>query len=56
MNLLLVTADQWRGDSLSAAGHACARTPHVDRLAAEGVRFARHFGQATPCGPALLSP
>jgi len=55
MNLLLVTADQWRGDSLGAAGHACARTPHVDRLAAEGVRFARHFGQATPCGPARAS-
>jgi arylsulfatase A-like enzyme len=55
MNLLLVTADQWRGDSLGAAGHRCARTPHIDRLAAEGVLFARHFGQATPCGPARAS-
>jgi arylsulfatase A-like enzyme len=55
MNLLFVTADQWRGDSLGAAGHACVRTPHLDRLAREGVCFTRHFGQATPCGPARAS-
>jgi arylsulfatase A-like enzyme len=55
MNLLLVTADQWRGDSLGAVGHPCVRTPHLDRLAAEGVLFRRHYGQATPCGPARAS-
>ena len=54
-NLLLVTADQWRGDSVGCAGHPAVATPNVDRLAAEGVRFTRHFGQATPCGPARAS-
>lgn len=55
MNVLLVTADQWRGDCLSCAGHPAARTPNLDRLAADGVRFARHFTNATPCGPARAS-
>jgi arylsulfatase A-like enzyme len=55
MNVLLITADQWRGDCLGRLGHPCARTPHLDRLAADGVLFARHFTQATPCGPARAS-
>ncbi len=54
-NVLLITADQWRGDCLSAVGHPCVRTPNLDRLAAEGVLFERHFGQATPCGPSRAS-
>jgi arylsulfatase A-like enzyme len=55
LNILLITADQWRGDSLSSLGHPHARTPTLDRLAAEGVLFLRHHGQATPCGPARAS-
>jgi arylsulfatase A-like enzyme len=55
VNVLLITIDQWRGDSLSCAGHPCARTPNVDRLAARGVRFARHYAQAAPCGPSRAS-
>ncbi|TCT09161.1 arylsulfatase A-like enzyme [Tepidamorphus gemmatus] len=51
-NILLITADQWRGDTFGAAGHPVVRTPNIDRLAGEGVRFARHFGQAAPCSPA----
>jgi arylsulfatase A-like enzyme len=51
-NILLITADQWRGDLLGCAGHPFARTPHLDALAREGTRFARHYCQAYPCGPA----
>jgi arylsulfatase A-like enzyme len=54
-NVLFVTADQWRGDSLSSAGHPVVRTPNLDRLAASGVRFARHFAQTAPCGPSRAS-
>src|SRR6266700_1072324 len=54
-NVLFVTADQWRGDSLSCAGHPVVRTPNLDRLAASGARFARHFAQAAPCGPSRAS-
>jgi arylsulfatase A-like enzyme len=55
VNVLLVTIDQWRADSLSCAGHPCAQTPNIDRLAARGVRFARHYAQAAPCGPSRAS-
>src|SRR5436305_11162553 len=49
-NILLITADQWRGDCLGVAGHKVARTPNIDRLAACGTYFRRHFAQAAPCG------
>ncbi|MBK1667270.1 hypothetical protein CKO28_04330 [Rhodovibrio sodomensis] len=54
-NVLFVTLDQWRADALGLLGHPCARTPNLDRLAGEGVRFRNHFGQASPCGPARAS-
>jgi len=50
-NVLLITADQWRGDCLSAVGHPVVRSPHLDALAADGVLFERHFANAVPCGP-----
>ena len=55
MNVLLITCDQWRADALGCAGHPVVRTPAMDRLAAEGVRFACHYTQAAPCGPARSS-
>ncbi len=51
-NILLITADQWRGDCLSAVGHSCVKTPNVDALASEGTLFARHYAGAAPCSPA----
>ncbi len=54
-NVLFITADQWRGDCLSAAGHPVVRTPNLDRLAAGGTSFRRHFAQAAPCGPSRAS-
>lgn len=51
MNVLLITLDQFRGDCLSCAGHPVVRTPNLDRLAAHGVRLARHYSQAAPCSP-----
>jgi len=51
MNILFITADQWRGDCLSALGHAHVKTPNLDSLAADGVLFKRHYAQASPCGP-----
>ncbi|GAB4175950.1 MAG: alkaline phosphatase family protein [Thalassobaculales bacterium] len=55
MNVLLITADQWRGDCLSSLGHPAARTPNLDRLAAGGVHFTRHYANAAPCGPSRAS-
>ena len=50
MNVLFVTADQWRGDCLSCLGHPAVRTPDLDRLAADAVLFERHFAQRRPAG------
>ncbi|MGH8976716.1 MAG: sulfatase-like hydrolase/transferase, partial [Acidimicrobiia bacterium] len=54
-NILFVTADQFRGDCLSGAGHPVVRTPNLDRLAGGGVSFRRHFANAAPCGPSRAS-
>ena len=54
-NVLLVTADEWRGDCLGIAGHPVVRTPNIDRLARSGTWFARHYAQAAPCGPSRAS-
>lgn len=50
-NVLLITADQWRGDCLSLADHPIVQTPGLDRLASESVTFRKHFTNAVPCGP-----
>lgn len=54
-SFLFITADQWRGDCLSALGHPVVRTPNLDRLARDGVLFAHHFAQTAPCGPSRAS-
>jgi arylsulfatase A-like enzyme len=53
--VLFITADQWRGECLSALGHPCVKTPHIDALAGQGVLFRRHYAQASPCSPARTS-
>ncbi len=54
-NILLITLDQFRGDCLSAAGHPVVKTPNLDALAEQGVRFSRHYSQASPCAPGRAS-
>jgi arylsulfatase A-like enzyme len=53
--VLFITADQFRGDCLGAAGHPVVRTPALDALAAGGVSFRRHFANAVPCAPSRAS-
>ena len=53
--VLLITADQWRGDCIGAAGHPRVKTPNLDNLASEGVLFNKHYCQAVPCGPSRAS-
>ncbi len=55
MNILFITADQWRGECLSALGHPHLQTPNLDALAREGVLFKRHYAQAAPCSPSRCS-
>jgi arylsulfatase A-like enzyme len=53
--VLFLSADQWRGECLSALDHPCVRTPHLDALAADGVLFRNHYCQTSPCGPSRTS-
>ncbi|HET7407037.1 MAG TPA: sulfatase-like hydrolase/transferase [Mycobacteriales bacterium] len=50
--ILFITTDQQRYDALGCNGGAIARTPVVDRLAAEGINYRRAYNQNTVCTPA----
>jgi arylsulfatase A-like enzyme len=54
-NVLLIQADQFRWDCLGAAGHPDVRTPHLDRLSADGVRYAEAFCPLPICTPSRYS-
>ena len=45
LSVLLVTIDTLRADALGSYGHPTVATPWMDRLAAEGVRFAEAHAQ-----------
>jgi choline-sulfatase len=54
-NLLVIMADQHRADVMGCSGDPVVRTPNIDRLAAEGVRFSRTTCQGPLCMPARAS-
>lgn len=54
-NVLWIMCDQLRWDYLSCYGHPRLRTPNIDRLAAEGMRFDNAFVQGPVCGPSRMS-
>jgi arylsulfatase A-like enzyme len=54
-NIVVLMTDQQRADCLGAAGHPVVRTPHMDRLAAEGLRFTNAYTTCPICMPARSS-
>ena len=54
-NVLWIMADQLRWDYLSCYGHPTLETPHIDGLAARGVRFQRAYVQSPICGSSRMS-
>ena len=50
MNVLVLYADDWRHDTLSCAGNPVVKTPNLDRLAKEGVRFTQNCVTTSICG------
>jgi len=50
-NFLIVLVDDLRHDEFGAGGHPYMKTPHIDRLAAEGVLFERAFHTTPICSP-----
>ncbi len=54
-NVLLVLCDDLRPDALGCYGSKHVRTPHIDRLAKEGIRFANTFCTTSLCSPSRAS-
>src|SRR5687767_13708624 len=54
-NIVLIIADDLAWDDLGAFGHPTLRTPHIDRLAREGMRFTRAYVTASSCSPSRAS-
>ena len=54
-NLLLFVSDDQRADHLGCAGHPFLRTPTIDRLASEGVRFENAFVTTAICAASRAS-
>jgi arylsulfatase A-like enzyme len=52
---VLVTCDELRADALSCYGNRAVATPHLDRLASEGVRFTRAYTASPWCLPSRAS-
>lgn len=48
-NIVLLVTDDQRADCLSCAGHRQLQTPHIDRLAREGVRHTNAFVTTAIC-------
>ncbi|MEN8203127.1 MAG: arylsulfatase [Bacteroidota bacterium] len=50
-NIIYVLADDLGYGDLSCYGQKRFQTPHIDRLASEGMRFTRHYSGSTVCAP-----
>jgi len=55
LNIVYILTDQHRCDMLGCYGNKVVRTPNIDRLAAEGLRFSHAFTPTSICGPARAS-
>ena len=55
-NVLLILSDQQRMDTISAYGlNPICKTPHIDQLAAEGMKFTNAYTPSAICAPARAS-
>ena len=54
-NFVIFVADDMAWEDCGAYGHPRIRTPHIDRLAAEGMRFDRAYLTCSSCSPSRCS-
>jgi arylsulfatase A-like enzyme len=54
-NVILFMVDTLRADHLSCYGYTASRTPNVDALAADGIRFEHTFSQASWTRPSVAT-
>lgn len=50
-NFVMIVTDQQRADWLGCYGHPVLNTPHIDQLAAEGIRFTEFHTASPVCMP-----
>ncbi|MCP4013931.1 MAG: sulfatase-like hydrolase/transferase, partial [Phycisphaeraceae bacterium] len=55
LNVVVIVSDDHRADVLGCAGHPIVRTPNLDRLAADGVRFENAFVTTSICAASRAS-
>lgn len=55
LNIVILYADDWRHDTLGCAGHPVVKTPQLDALADDGVRFTRASVTTSICGVSRAS-
>ena len=54
-NIAFILLDQVRLDMLGTYGHKVVKTPNMDAIAADGIKFTNAFTPASVCGPARTS-
>ncbi len=54
-NIIYIMADDLGWAELGSYGQEKIKTPHLDKLAKEGMRFTQHYTSAPVCGPARYS-
>jgi len=54
-NILFIVADDLSAEALGVYGNSLVKTPHIDRLAREGVTFERAYCQYPVCGASRAS-
>ncbi len=54
-NILFIMTDQHRLDAMGAYGNRVIRTPNLDKLASQGMRFTHYYIAAFPCSPSRAS-
>ena len=50
-NIVVILSDDHRADTMSNMGHPFIKTPNLDRLAKEGVKFTNTFATTPLCSP-----
>ncbi len=55
LNIVILYADDWRHDTLGCAGNPVVKTPNLDRLADEGLRFTHACVTTAICGVSRAS-
>ena len=54
-NVVLILVDDMGFGDLGCYGNQQIKTPNIDRLAAEGVRFERYYSSAPICSPTRVA-